>query len=118
MKGLIMTDSQDEVFEETAEVPTGRKTRVISPARWARLEESAKRGIAFAREAAPEVIAELRKDLMSAAVKAKYDVTTSTAVLENGLHRLTFGAVAKHSTGEADGAKVQATKPPAPKGAK
>lgn len=86
------------MFEETATVPVGRKARTVSKELWAALEDSAKRGVAFARTADPDVIDLLRKDLASAAVKAKFDVTTSTAHLENGSHKLTFAAKAKPVT--------------------
>lgn len=89
-----MTDS---VFEETDAVPAGRKARTIDPILWSALADSAKRGVAFSRTAAENVIDELRKDLSSAAVRAKYDVTTGTAQLEGGLHKLTFAARAKTS---------------------
>ena len=85
----------DSVFEETDAIPAGRKARVIGQDLWNALADSAKRTVAFARTAAPDVIDELRKDLASAAVKARYDVTTGTAELENGMHKLTFAARAK-----------------------
>ncbi len=87
-----------EMYEETDIVPAGRKSRVIKPALWQTLADSAKRQKGFARTAAADVIDELRKDLASAAVRAKYDVTTATAVLENGLHKLTFAATEKPET--------------------
>lgn len=83
------------LFEETDDVPAGRKARVIGQDLWNALAESAKRGKAFARTADETTIDDLRKDLASAAVKARYEVTTGTAVLENGLHKLTFAAKAK-----------------------
>lgn len=82
-------------FEETTELPTGRKARVIDPVVWTKLAESAERGVAFVRTAAKEVIDELRKDLTSAAVRNKYDVTTETAQQENGDLSLKFSATGK-----------------------
>jgi len=87
----------DELYEESGEIPAGRKARIISPTLWAKLEEASKRQVAFSRVAAEEVIDDLRKDLTSAAVKAKYEVTTSTAHLDDGRHKLTFSARAKQA---------------------
>lgn len=87
-----MTDSADDMFEETTEVPSGRKARVPSKALLEKLAESAKRGVAFHKTDAPEAIDDLRKDLASAAVRAAYEVVTGTAQLEDGKHRLTFAA--------------------------
>jgi len=82
----------DDEFTETADIPAGRKSREISKKLWDVLEDSAKRGVAFSRVAGQEVIEELRKDLSTAGVKAKYVVTTASAKLENGQHKLTFAA--------------------------
>src|SRR5215469_16802424 len=71
----------DDEFTETADIPAGRKSREISKKLWDVLEDSAKRGVAFSRVAGQEVIEELRKDL-----------TTASAKLENGQHKLTFAA--------------------------
>lgn len=88
-----MTDQIE--FEDTEEFPSGRKARVITPALWAALESSAKESVAKRATRAADVIEELKKDLASASVRGRYDVTTSTAALENGMVRLTFLAVAK-----------------------
>lgn len=85
----------DAVYEETADLPAGRKTRQIPASLWAKLEESAKRRVGFARTSDPDTIDQLRRDLASKTVKAKYDVSTQTAKLDNGLHKLTFSATAK-----------------------
>lgn len=85
----------DSCFEETDVVPAGRKARVIGNDLWNALADSAKRGVAFSRTAGAEVIDDLRKDLSSAAVRLKYDVTTGSTQLENGEHKLTFSAKAK-----------------------
>lgn len=97
-----MTTPPVDEFEETTEVPAGRKARTLSESLAAKLDEAAKRGVAFSRTGSPDVIDELRKDLGSAAVKAKYVVTTATAQLENGMHKLTFSAKHKAAkTGKA-----------------
>lgn len=82
-------------FEETSEIPTGRKARMVSQVLWDKLADSAKRDVGFARQGSAKEIAELRKDLTSAAVKAKYDVTTGTREVEKGVIRLTFKATLK-----------------------
>lgn len=83
------------LYEETADLPAGRKSRQIPASLWVKLEESAKRRVGFARTSDPNTIDQLRRDLSSKTVKAKYDITTQTAKLENGLHKLTFSATAK-----------------------
>jgi hypothetical protein len=85
----------DAMFEETDEIPAGRKARSISPELWDALAKSAANGKAYSRTASETAIDELRKDLGSAAVRAKYDVTTRTQTLENGMHKLTFTARSK-----------------------
>jgi hypothetical protein len=85
-------------FEESDDIPTGRKARVPSDSLTAKLAEAAKHGKAFSRTAPAHVIDELRKDLGSAAVRAEYDVTTATAHLDNGHHKLTFTAKRKATT--------------------
>ena len=93
----------ESMFEETTEVPAGRKVRVIPAELWNALADSAKRSVAFARTAEADVIDDLRKDLSSAAVKARYDVTTGTAQLENGMHKLTFAAKSKTVAAKPEG---------------
>lgn len=88
-----MTDH--DVYEETTELPPGRKPREIGKTLRAKLEESHKRGVGFSRTAEKQAIDDLRKDLTSAAVKAEYIITTATAQLDNGLHKLTFTAKRK-----------------------
>jgi hypothetical protein len=83
------------VFEDTEDKPSGRKARVVDNQVWAALEDSAKRGITKSITADTGVIEGLRKDLGSASVRAKYDVTTATALMESGLTRLRFAATAK-----------------------
>lgn len=90
-----MTDVTEPVFEDSAEMPSGRKARVVSKALWAALEDSAKRSIAKGITGAADVVDELKKDLGSAAVRAKYDVTTGSAAVDGGKVRLTFSAVKK-----------------------
>jgi len=79
-------------FEETTDVPVGRKSRVITDVLWNKLEDSAKRKVGFSRIGTAEVIEELRKDLSSGAVRNKYEITTASAKLEDGRHKLTFAA--------------------------
>lgn len=86
----------DEViFEDTDDIPTGRKARVIKSGVWNALADSAKRHVAKVAILAPDAIDELRKDLASAGVRAKYNVVTSTAALPDGRSKLTFHATAK-----------------------
>lgn len=85
------------VFDDTDDKPTGRKARVVSDVVWAALADSAKRDVAKSVTADPDTIESLRKDLASATVRAKYDVTTATADMEGGKIRLRFIAVAKHA---------------------
>lgn len=112
----------DSPFEETEDIPAGRKARVISADLWTALAKSAANGKAFARTASETAIDELRKDLGSAAVRARYEVTTGTAALENGLHKLTFAARAKTPAapvaGTPDGAAPAADAPETPSGAR
>lgn len=111
----------DSIFEETATVPAGRKARAIGQELWNALADSAKRGVAFSRTASAEAIDELRKDLSSAAVRARYEVTTGTAQLEGGMHKLTFAARGKTSpevTEVTPAPKVAEPSPDKPKPAK
>lgn len=88
-----MAGKQDEpMFEETTNLPSGRKARTVPDEVWAHLEDAAKRGVGFSRTAAPHVIDDLRKDLGSAAVRAKYHVTLGTEKLSDTRHKLTFSA--------------------------
>lgn len=79
-------------FEETTVLPRGRKARSVESEVLEKLAESARRGVGFARTAAPNVIDDLRRDLGSAAVRAKYEVTTHTEKISATHHRLTFAA--------------------------
>jgi hypothetical protein len=88
-------DEPDGMYEETDNIPQGRKTRQIPASLLVKLEESAKRQVAFARTSDPDTIDQLRRDLNSKTIKAKWDIATQTAKLENGQHRLTFSATAK-----------------------
>jgi hypothetical protein len=87
-----MTGNQPDDFTETAEMPRGRKPRIVADKLWEKLTESAKRGVAFSKSNTPEVIEELRKDLCSAAVRAKYDVRIATDKADAAIHKLTFAA--------------------------
>jgi hypothetical protein len=101
-------------FEETDDIPSGRKARTISQDLWTALGKSAANGKAFARTAAESVIDDLRKDLASAAVRAKYEVTTGTTALENGLHKLTFTARSKTTATAAAPPDAAAAAPDSP----
>lgn len=79
-------------FEETSSLPSGRKARQVTEDLMKRLEESAKRKVGFSKTATSEKIDELRKDLASASVRVKYDVTTQTERLKDGVEKLTFAA--------------------------
>lgn len=79
-------------FTETAAIPRGRKARQVPDELWNVLEDSAKRSVGFSKSASPTVIDELRRDLGSAAVRAKYEVTVSTEKVSDKQHRLTFSA--------------------------
>lgn len=83
------------VFEDSEEIPSGRKARVIKSGLWHALADSAKRQVAKVAVLSPDAIEELRKDLSSAAVRAKYHVVTSTAALPDGRAKLTFSATSK-----------------------
>jgi hypothetical protein len=90
-----LPDDNTDGFTETTELPTGRKARMIPTAVWDRLEESARRRVGFSKTGSKKVIDELRKDLASAAVKAKFDVTTGSKDAGKGQITLTFSATAK-----------------------
>jgi hypothetical protein len=85
----------DDGFTETSELPSGRKARQIPPVVLAKLEESASRNVGFSKTATKREIDELRKDLASAAVKARFDVTTGSKDAGKGLVTLTFSATFK-----------------------
>lgn len=85
------------VFDDTDDKPSGRKARVVGDQVLAALADSAKRDVAKSVTASPDVIESLRKDLASAVVRAKYEVTTATADMEDGTIRLRFIAVAKQT---------------------
>lgn len=85
----------DDGFKETSELPSGRKARTVPPVVLAKLEESAERNVGFSKTGTKREIDELRKDLASAAVKAKYEVTTGSKDVGNGRVTLTFSAAFK-----------------------
>ena len=93
---------QSNGFTETVEIPRGRKARQVPQDLWNVLEDSAKRNVGFAKTAAPNVIDDLRRDLGSAAVRAKYEVTTSTEKINDKQHKLTFSARAKETADTAE----------------
>jgi hypothetical protein len=62
---------------------------------WEKLADSAARSVAFVKTGKPDDIDELRKDLGTAAVRAKYEVTVNTEKVNGNTHKLTFAATAK-----------------------
>lgn len=91
-------------FEETAELPRGRKARDVPESVLKRLADSAARNVAFTKQAAPDEIEKLRRDLGSAAVRAKYIVTVATEKVNDTLHKLTFSAKTKPTETPAENA--------------
>jgi hypothetical protein len=87
-----MTGKPGAMFKETTVIPRGRKARRVSAELWEALEDSAARGVAFSRTDTPEAIDQLRRDLTSAAVRARYDVTTETTHIDDGTEKLAFAA--------------------------
>jgi hypothetical protein len=88
------TQPEADVYEEIADVPPGRKSRQVPAELWAKLEESAKRNVGFSRTGSEAVIEQVRRDLNSAAVRAKFEVTTQRSKAD-GRHRIAFGATYK-----------------------
>jgi CMP-2-keto-3-deoxyoctulosonic acid synthetase len=85
-------NTDDCGFEETPNVPRGRKARQVPAIVLDTLERSAKHGKAFAKTAAPDLIDELRRDLGSAAVRTRYEITMGTERISDEKHKLTFAA--------------------------
>jgi ribosomal protein S26 len=107
---------ENDGFSETDEVPRGRKARQVPEIVLDRLEHSAKHGKAITRTAAPDVIDELRRDLGSAAVRARYEITMGTEKLSDVAHKITFAA--KHrANGQAPAPEAQPQPQPATAGA-
>jgi hypothetical protein len=88
----------DDGFTETKDIPRGRKSRSVPDLVWAKLAESATRNVAFVKTGKPDEVDELRKDLGTAAVRAKYEVTVNTDKVSDKLHKLTFAARAKDTS--------------------
>jgi len=86
------------MWEESADIPPGRRSRQVPAELWEKLDESAKRQVAFARTGTEAVIEQVRRDLGSAAVRAKYEVTTQRTKVEGGKHRISFAAQYKVET--------------------
>jgi transposase len=109
---------RDDGFVETEEMPRGRKARAVPEIIWTKLEESARRQIAFTKTGKPDEIDELKKDLSAASVKAKYEVTTESRKVSDKVHELKFSAkhraqVAAEQEAEAVAAEAQAEPEPA-----
>lgn len=97
---------QDDGFAESTEMPRGRKSRAIPQIVWDKLEESARRQVAFTKSGTPDVIDELRRDLGAASVRAKYEVTMGTDKTSAKAHKLTFAAKTRQQVAaEADAAE-------------
>lgn len=91
-----MADSPELVLEDSEDIPSGRKARKAPEWLLKALHDSATRGKAkLTQELSPSAVAEFRKVLGAAEVKAKYIVTTETRTLENGMQRLKFAATRK-----------------------
>ena len=85
-----------EFFEETSEIPPGKAPRIVVEDRvWRALEKSAANGTGFTRTDTPEVIAGIRSQLTSGAVKAKYEVRTKVTHSDDGKDTLKFAAKPK-----------------------
>jgi hypothetical protein len=85
-------NAEPDGFEETDQLPRGRKAREVPRIVWEKLEHSAKTGRGIVKKDAPLAIAELKKDLGSAEVRKKYHVTVGTVKHSDTLHELTFAA--------------------------
>lgn len=96
-------------FEETKEVPTGRKAREVSDELWEVLAASADRGTAFTKTAPPGVIDELKKDLGTAKVRAKYKVTMETEKVDDNTSKLKFSALVKEESPVSETSPAAAT---------
>lgn len=85
----------EPVFEDSPDLPRGRKARTVSPALEAALEDSAKRNVGKIVTGSEVMIGALLSDLGSASVKRRYVITTETETLDRGKRRLKFSATAK-----------------------
>jgi transposase len=95
-------------FVESTEMPRGRKARAIPEIVWQKLEESARRSIAFTKSGDPASIEELKKDLGAASVKAKYEVTVETKRVSDKVHELKFSAKHRAQVAAEQEAEAQA----------
>lgn len=82
-------------FEETSDIPTGRKAREVSDELWKLLAASAERSVAYTKTAPNAEIDELKKDLSTAKVRKAYKVTIETEKVDDNSTRLKFSAVDK-----------------------
>jgi hypothetical protein len=86
---------------------------------WTKLEESARRGVAFTKSGPPDVIDQLRRDLGAASVRGKYEVTVGTEKTSAKVHKLTFAAKTRQQVqAEDEAAEASAESEPATAGAK
>lgn len=85
----------DLKFEDSTEVPTGRRGSDVPEALLTALADSAKRGVAKSHVTDETGVKALRKLLASARVREHYEVVTARKVLDDGRHRLTFKACRK-----------------------
>lgn len=87
-----MPETDTPVFEDDTDLPAGRRKADVPPHIWNALEDSAKRGIAKARTMTETDARSLRRQLASAAVRAKYTVRTEAAKVDGGRVRFKFSA--------------------------
>lgn len=87
----MAASQNNDGFTETTDMPRGRKARAVPAIVEAKLEESARRQVAFTKSGTPDEIDQLRRDLGAASVRAKYEVTVSTDKTGKA-HKLTFAA--------------------------
>lgn len=95
---MVAKAAESNGFEETPDIPTGRKSREVSDELWALLAGSAERSTAWTKTAPNAVIDELKKDLATAKVRAKYKVTIESEKVDDDTTRLKFSASVKPET--------------------
>lgn len=92
---MVAKPAESNGFEETQDVPTGRKAREVSDELWTLLAGSAERGTAWVKTAPNDVIDALKKDLGTAKVRAKYKVTIESEKVDDDTSKLKFSASVK-----------------------
>jgi hypothetical protein len=91
------TPADGLMFEDSAQMPRGRRARTVSEALKIALEDSAKRGVAKVITGAETLIETVTADLSSAWVRKRYTVTRESEPLPGNRAKLTFAAVAKET---------------------